>query len=67
MNAISITSKSRGNPPAEILSPLYSTPEGYECETVYGLFKSRNKWKTSARVELADWLQANRDSAPEAA
>ena len=52
---------------AEKLSPLYSTPEGYECETVYGLFKSRTKWKEHARRELADWLDEQRAMQAEAA
>lgn len=51
----------------EILSPLYAVPNGYECETVYGLFTTSCKWKVKAQVELQRWLADNRQPEPEAA
>jgi hypothetical protein len=49
----------------EITSPFYSTPSGYECETIYGVFHSVAKFKNQAKKELADWLDSNRAVAGE--
>jgi len=49
----------------ELKSPLYPTPAGYECETVYGLFQTCVKWKEKAKRELERWLSEQRE--PEAA
>lgn len=48
----------------EIVSPLYWVENSgeWQCETVFGLFTSVCKWKTVAREELKDWIEANKQA-----
>ena len=41
---------------------LISTPDGYECETEFGLFQTSQSWKARARLELAEWIAAQRET-----
>lgn len=40
---------------------LICTPQGYECETEYGLFQTTQTWKAKARIELEQWIAAQRE------
>lgn len=40
---------------------LICTPLGYECETEYGLFQTAQTWKVKARIELAEWIEKQRE------